>query len=188
MYLTHDWDPDVPIAETLGAFDELVRAGKVGAVGAEQRRRRAAAEALAAGGCRRVEWVQNSYSLLDREAEREVLPLCAEHGLGFTPFSPLAGGWLTGKYRRGEPAPAGSRMTMRPEPYSHLLDDDAVYDGLDGLAAMAAERGRRWQPSRSRGCSPSRASRRRRRPAPSRPARAGARALGSASARPSGTR
>jgi aryl-alcohol dehydrogenase-like predicted oxidoreductase len=144
MYLAHDWDPDVPVAETLGAFDELVRAGKVKAVGASNvdgAQLRAALEASARDGTVRYEWVQNSYSLLDRESEREVLPLCAEHGLGFTPFSPLAGGWLTGKYRRGEPAPDGSRMTMRPEPYRHLVDDDAVWNGLEGLARLAAARG-----------------------------------------------
>ena len=144
MYLAHDWDPEVPVAETLGAFDELVRAGKVGAVGASNvdgAQLRAALEASERDGTVRYEWVQNSYSLLDREAEREVLPLGTEHGLGFTPFSPLAGGWLTGKYRRGEPAPDGSRMTMRPEPYRHLVDDDAVWTGLEGLARLAEARG-----------------------------------------------
>jgi aryl-alcohol dehydrogenase-like predicted oxidoreductase len=70
-----------------------------------------------------------------------VLPLCAGHGLGFTPFSPLAGGWLTGKYRRDEPAPEGSRMTTRPEPYLGFVEDDAVWRGLDGLAQAARERG-----------------------------------------------
>jgi aryl-alcohol dehydrogenase-like predicted oxidoreductase len=137
MYLTHAWDSGVPIAETAGAFDELVAEGKVGAYGVSNVEGGTLREALAAGS---FAWVQNSYSLLDREPQREVLPLCVEHGLGFTPFSPLAGGWLTGKYRRGEDAPAGSRMTMRPEPYLHL-QDDVVYDGLDGLAAAAAERG-----------------------------------------------
>jgi len=114
MYLTHDWDPDVPIAETAGALDELVAAGKIGAYGLSNVDGAQLVEALDAGA---FGWVQNSYSLLDREAEHEVLPLCAERGLGFTPFSPLAGGWLTGKYRRGEEPPAGSRMTLRPEPY-----------------------------------------------------------------------
>ena len=99
MYLTHDWDPDVPIAETLGALDELVRDGKIGAFGASNVDGAQLREALAAASRSRYEWVQNSYSLLDREVESEVLPLCAEDGLGFTPFSPLAGGWLTGKYR-----------------------------------------------------------------------------------------
>jgi 1-deoxyxylulose-5-phosphate synthase len=137
MYLTHAWDDDVPIEETAGALDELVAAGKVAAYGLSNVDGAKLRDALAAGG---FGWVQNSYSLLDREPEREVLPLCAERGLGFTPFSPLAGGWLTGKYRRGEEAPAGSRMTTRPEPYVHL-QDEAVYRGLDGLAAAAAERG-----------------------------------------------
>ena len=137
MYLTHAWDDDVPIAETAGALDELVAAGKVGAYGLSNVGGAQLRGALAAGS---FGWVQNSYSLLDLEAEQEVLPLCAERGLGFTPFSPLAGGWLTGKYRRGEAAPAGSRMTTRPEPYEHLKDE-TVYRGLDGLAAAAAERG-----------------------------------------------
>jgi aryl-alcohol dehydrogenase-like predicted oxidoreductase len=141
MYLTHEPDPDVPIAETLGALDELVRAGKVGAIGASNVDGAQLRDALAASSHTHYAWVQNSYSLLDREAERDVLPLCAEAGLGFTPFSPLAGGWLTGKYVRGAQAPAGSRMTMRPELYAHFVESDAVWRGLDGLAAAAAERG-----------------------------------------------
>jgi aryl-alcohol dehydrogenase-like predicted oxidoreductase len=143
MYLVHEPDPETPLEETLSALDELVRAGKVGAVGASNVDREWLEEMQAISereGFARVEWVQNSYSLLDREAEDEVLPFCAEHGLGFTPFSPLAGGWLTGKYRRGEPPPAGSRMTLRPEPYVHL-DDDAVYRGLDALHEEAVRRG-----------------------------------------------
>ena len=141
MYLTHEPDPDVPIAETLGALDELVRAGKIGAVGASNVDGAQLGEALAVTPGARYAWVQNSYSLLDREAEREVLPLCAENGLGFTPFSPLAGGWLTGKYTRGAELPVGSRMTLRPEPYAQFVEDDAVWRGLDGLAAAAAARG-----------------------------------------------
>jgi aryl-alcohol dehydrogenase-like predicted oxidoreductase len=132
LFLAHDWDPDVPIAETAGALDELVAAGTIGAYGLSNVDGPQLREALTAGS---FGWVQNSYSLLDREAEAEVLPLCAEHGLGFTPFSPLAGGWLTGKYRRGAAHPAGSRMTMRPEPYEHLRTA-AVYDGLERLAAL----------------------------------------------------
>jgi aryl-alcohol dehydrogenase-like predicted oxidoreductase len=131
LFLTHDWDPDVPIAETAGALEDLRRAGKIGAYGLSNVDGAQLRDALAAGD---FAWVQNSYSLLDRDAELEVLPLCAERGLGFTPFSPLAGGWLTGKYRRDAAPPAGSRMTMRPEPYEHLRTD-AVYDALDELAA-----------------------------------------------------
>jgi aryl-alcohol dehydrogenase-like predicted oxidoreductase len=132
MYLTHDWDEDVPIAETAGALDELVAEGKVGAYGLSNVDGAQLREALAFG---RFGWLQNSYSLLDRAAEDEVLPLCEEHGLGFTPFSPLAGGWLTGKYRRGEAPPEGSRMTMRPEPYEHLRTD-RVFDALERLAEL----------------------------------------------------
>jgi aryl-alcohol dehydrogenase-like predicted oxidoreductase len=142
LYLIHAPDPEVPLVETLGAFDELVRAGKVGAIGASNVDRAYLEEALAISareGYARFEWVQNSYSLLDREAE-DVLPFCAEHGLGFTPFSPLAGGWLTGKYARGRAYPAGSRMTTRPEPYVEL-DDERVWRGLERFGAAAAERG-----------------------------------------------
>jgi aryl-alcohol dehydrogenase-like predicted oxidoreductase len=137
MFLTHAWDADVPIAETAGALDELVAAGKIGAYGLSNVDGVQLREALAAGS---FGWVQNSYSLLDRDPEADVLPLCDEHGLGFTPFSPLAGGWLTGKYRRGEPPPVGSRMTMRPEPYEHLRTDE-VFDRLEGLEQEASERG-----------------------------------------------
>ena len=132
LYLTHAWDEDIPVAETAGVLDELVAEGKIGAYGVSNVDGAHLLEAVAAGA---FGWVQNSYSLLDRDVELEVLPLCAEHGLGFTPFSPLAGGWLTGKYRRDEAAPAGSRMTMRPEPYARLLVDE-IYDRLERLAEL----------------------------------------------------
>ena len=143
LYLIHAPDPDTPLAETLAAFAELVRAGKVGAIGASNVDRPYLEEALAISereGFPRFEWVQNSYSLLDREPEQGVLQFCAEHGLGFTPYSPLAGGWLTGKYARGKSYPAGSRMTQRPEPYTGF-DDERVWHGLDQLRAAADERG-----------------------------------------------
>jgi aryl-alcohol dehydrogenase-like predicted oxidoreductase len=134
LYLIHEPDPDTPIAETLAALEEVVGSGKARTVGASNVDRTWLEEAAG-----RVQWVQNSYSLLDRESE-DVLDYCAEHGIAFAPFGPLAGGWLTGKYRRDEPPPPGSRMTQRPESYLHL-DDEAVHDGLDRLAAAAGERG-----------------------------------------------
>jgi aryl-alcohol dehydrogenase-like predicted oxidoreductase len=137
MFLTHAWDPGVAIAETAGVLDELRAEGKLGAYGLSNVEGTQLRTALAAGD---FGWVQNSYSLLDRDAEQEVLPLCAEHGLGFTPFSPLAGGWLTGKYRRGEAVPPGSRMTMRPEPYEHLRDD-RIFDALEALERLAVTSG-----------------------------------------------
>jgi aryl-alcohol dehydrogenase-like predicted oxidoreductase len=129
LYLAHEWDPDVPVAEVAGVFEALVAAGKIRAFGLSNVDGAQLAEALDAGS---FSAVQNSYSLLDREAEADVLALCAEHGVWFQAFSPLAGGWLTGKYRREAPAPAGSRMTMRPGPYEHFRDE-RVYDVLEEL-------------------------------------------------------
>src|SRR5436190_12316460 len=129
LYLAHEWDPEVTVADVAGVFEELVAEGKIGAYGLSNVD---GAQLRAALGVGSFAAVQNSYSLLDREAEHEVLPLCTEHGVWFQAFSPLAGGWLTGKYRRGAPTPEGSRMTMRPGPYEHL-QADSVYDALEGL-------------------------------------------------------
>jgi aryl-alcohol dehydrogenase-like predicted oxidoreductase len=143
LYLAHEWDAATPVEETLRAFDELVRAGKVRAVGASNWSGDQLAEALELStleGLTRLEFVQNSYSLLSRGDERDVFPVVREHGLGYEAFSPLEGGWLTGKYRRGEPPPPGSRMTLRPGPYEHLRTD-RVFDGLEAFADTAALRG-----------------------------------------------
>ena len=143
MYLTHEPDEETPIAETLGALDEVVRAGKVGAIGASNLDGTGLEEALETSdrlGLTRFDWVQNEYSLLRRGPERDVLPLCAREGVAFTPFSPLGGGWLTGKYRRGEPYPAGSRMTQRPDPYADLVSEE-TFRGLERFQAAAAQRG-----------------------------------------------
>jgi aryl-alcohol dehydrogenase-like predicted oxidoreductase len=143
LYMAHDWDSATPIEETLRAFDELVRAGKVGAVGASNVTGEQLAEALEISeleGLARYEWAQNSYSLLERDAAEEVFSVCREHGLGFAPFGPLSGGWLAGRYSRGEEPPPGSRMATRPEPYAHLVDS-AVFDGLEAFAAEARARG-----------------------------------------------
>ena len=143
LYMTHSFDPDVPQEETLRAFDSLVRAGKVGAIGASNFSAEQLAEALEISqleGLARYEWVQNSYSLLDLDDREAVFPLLRDRSLGYVPFSPLAGGWLTGKYRRGAPFPAGSRMTQRPESYAGFLTD-RIFDALETLEAEAAGRG-----------------------------------------------
>ncbi len=140
MYLIHEPDPNTPLDETLVALDDLVRAGKVLYVGASNIEAWRLARGLWISDLRRLvrfEWVQNSFSLLDRSAEREMFPLCEDQGVGFTAFSPLAGGWLTGKYRSPGAYPAGSRMTLRPEPYQHLVSDN-IFRGLDAFAAEAA--------------------------------------------------
>jgi aryl-alcohol dehydrogenase-like predicted oxidoreductase len=143
LYMAHAWDSATPIEETLRAFDELVQAGKVGAIGASNVTGEQLAEALALSeleGMARFEWAQNAYSLLEHVADEDVLPVCREHGLGFTPFGPLSGGWLTGKYRRDDEFPVGSRMATRPEPYQHLVRDE-LFDGLGALSAAAGDRG-----------------------------------------------
>jgi aryl-alcohol dehydrogenase-like predicted oxidoreductase len=142
LYLIHEPDTETPIEETLRALDDAVRMGKIRYIGGSniEAWRMAVARGVSdLGGLARFDWVQNSYSLLDRTAEREMLPLCADQGIGFTAFSPLAGGWLTGKYRSKQRYPDGSRMTLRPEPYLHL-DDERVYCGLDKLAEVARAR------------------------------------------------
>jgi len=137
LYLTHEPDPRTPVAETHAVFEELVERRLIEAWGVSNVTAKDLREWLRHGT---PALVQNSYSLLDRGDEREVIPLCAEHGIPYQAFSPLAGGWLTGKYRRDEKAPKGSRMTMRPEPYRHL-ETDAVYDGLEKLEQQAGARG-----------------------------------------------
>lgn len=143
LYMAHSFDPDVPQEETLRSFDELVRAGKVGAVGASNFSAEQLAEAVELSeleGLTRYEWVQNSFSLLDREDAETVFPVCREHGLGYEAFGPLAGGWLTGKYRRGEAFPEGSRMTQRPESYLRYASDE-VFDALEAFEREAFGRG-----------------------------------------------
>jgi aryl-alcohol dehydrogenase-like predicted oxidoreductase len=143
LYMAHAFDPDTPQEETLSAFDELVREGTVGAVGASNFTAEQVAEALelsALEGLTRYEWVQNAFSLLEQDDRETMFPLCHEHGLGFAPFGPLAGGWLTGKYRRGEAPPPGSRMTLRPEG-GEGYRTDATFDALETLERDAQERG-----------------------------------------------
>ncbi len=142
LYLIHEPDPSTPLDETLRALDDAVRAGKILYIGASNIEAWRLAVARGRSDLHRLarfEWVQNAYSLLDRSAEREMFPLCADQHIGFTAFSPLAGGWLTGKYRSQQAFPDGSRMTLRPEPYQHLVTD-RVFRGLDGLAAAARAR------------------------------------------------
>ena len=144
LYLVHEPDPETPLEETLHALDDLVRRGEdplyLGASNFEAWRLARALWLSDKHGLARFEWVQNDYSLLFRDPEKEVLPLCEDQELGFTPFSPLAGGWLTGKYRNAKDYPAGSRMTLRPEPYEHLVHD-RTFAALDAFRKAADDRG-----------------------------------------------
>ncbi len=137
LYLAHEPDAEVPLGRTIETFEALRAEGLIGAWGLSNYDAAGLREALTIG---MPALVQNSYSLLDRGDEDDVLPLCAEHGIGYVPFGPLAGGWLTGKYRRGVGFPAGSRMTQRPGPYERYVED-RVFDGLEHLEAEAGERG-----------------------------------------------
>jgi aryl-alcohol dehydrogenase-like predicted oxidoreductase len=137
LYLAHEFDPEVPLPESLGAFGQARAEGMIGAYGVSNFDAPQLTAALAAG---EPQAIQNSYSLLAREDERELLGLCAERQVAYLVFSPLAGGWLTGKYRRGEPFPAGSRMTQRPGPYRGLVTG-RTFDALARLEAMASGRG-----------------------------------------------
>jgi aryl-alcohol dehydrogenase-like predicted oxidoreductase len=142
LYLAHEPDPSVPIDETLTAFDELVRAGKVRHAGLSNYHAEqvwAAIDAATAGGLYLPANLQNGYSLLDRRAA-EAFGVCATHGIAFTAYSPLAGGWLTGKYRSGQPYPDGSRMSLRPDPYREL-EQPATFAALAELERVAGERG-----------------------------------------------
>jgi aryl-alcohol dehydrogenase-like predicted oxidoreductase len=137
LYLAHDYDAGVPLADTFGAFEAAVAEGAVGAYGVSNFSAAQLAEALGAG---RPQAIQNSYSLLDRADEPDVIPLCDRRAVAYLAFGPLAGGWLTGKYRQGQPFPAGSRMTQRPEPYQELLAD-RTFAALASFETMAAGRG-----------------------------------------------
>jgi aryl-alcohol dehydrogenase-like predicted oxidoreductase len=143
LYLAHEFDPVVPPTETVLAFDELVREGKVGVVGASNFDEEQLADAVGIAErdeLVRYECVQNGYSLLERRDRERVIPFCRDHGIGYQAFSPLAGGWLTGKYRRGEEPPPGSRMTQRPESYV-AYRRDSVFSSVEALERESAERG-----------------------------------------------
>ena len=140
LYQQHVPDPRTPLEETLAALDELVADGKVHYVGTSN---------FAGWQIAEADWIartehltrfvsaQNQYNLLERDLEYEVTPACERYGVGILPYFPLANGLLTGKYRRGEPAPAGTRLAGRPG----VLTDE-VFDRLDALEKYGVERGR----------------------------------------------
>jgi aryl-alcohol dehydrogenase-like predicted oxidoreductase len=143
LYVTHEDDPETPLDETLRALDDLVHQGKVRYVGASNIEAWRLTRALWISdrlGLARYDGVQNEYNLLRRGIEAEVLALAADQGLAVTPFSPLAGGFLTGKYALDAEHPPGSRMTLRPEPYADLMTRP-TFRAIDALRAEAAEWG-----------------------------------------------
>ena len=143
LYQMHRWDDSTPIEETLRALDDLVSSGKVRYVGASNYAAWQLARANLLAEIRG--WVplvsiQNHYHMLEREQEREIIPFCNAHNVGILPFFPLAGGFLTGKYKRGQAAPPGSRGEQSE--YVQRYMTDANYTRLEQLTAWAEVRER----------------------------------------------
>lgn len=142
LYQMHRWDDKTPIEETLRALDDLVRSGKVRYIGASNYAAWQLARANVLAEVRN--WtpfvsIQNHYHMLEREQEREIIPFCNAHNVGLLPFFPLAGGFLTGKYKRGQPAPAGSRGESSTYVQEYMTD--ANYTKVERMSAWAEERG-----------------------------------------------
>jgi aryl-alcohol dehydrogenase-like predicted oxidoreductase len=143
LYQYHEPDGVTPVDETLAALDELVKEGLVRYVGSSNFSGWQIADAdwtARTSGVTRFVSAQNHYSLLERGAEAEVTPACERYGVGQLPYFPLANGILTGKYRRGEPLPEGSRLGSNTERAKRLLTEQ-TYDRVEGLEKLAAERG-----------------------------------------------
>src|SRR5713226_1564977 len=143
LYYTHRWDDTTPIQETMRALDDLIRMGKVLYIGASAYAswQLAHANVLAElSGWTAFVVIQSEYSMLNRNVEREVLPYCRAHHVGFVPYYPLAGGFLTGKYEKGKPPPPGSRG----ESVKHVQDlmTEGNYDKVVKLSAWAQEHNR----------------------------------------------
>ena len=142
LYQIHNWDATTPIEETLRVLDDLVRSGKVRYVGASNFAawQLARANLLAEiRGWAPFVTIQPHYHMLERAIEQELIPYCNAYKVGILPYFPLAGGFLTGKYRRGESAPAGSRGERSP--YVQKYMTDANYAKIEQLEAWARERG-----------------------------------------------
>jgi aryl-alcohol dehydrogenase-like predicted oxidoreductase len=140
LYYVHRWDANTPIEETQRALDDLVRAGKVRYVGCSDFAAWQLARANLMAEFRN--WspfivIQSEYHMFDRGVEREVLPYCRAHKVGFIPYYPLAGGFLTGKYNRNQPPPSGSRGENSS--YVKQYMNDFYFDQLDKLSRWANE-------------------------------------------------
>jgi len=144
LFQIHRPDPETPIEETLRALDDLVSAGKIRYIGCSNHAAWQIAEAV---NCSRDNHLaryvslQPEYNIVSRGIEAEIVSACQRYGLGLIPFSPLAGGFLTGKYKRGEARPADARGAKRPGPFFDRWMTDRNYDAVNKLTAFAAERG-----------------------------------------------
>ncbi|MBD0373098.1 MAG: aldo/keto reductase [Pyrinomonadaceae bacterium] len=140
LYQVHGWDVATPLEETLRALDDLARSGKVRYLGCSNWSARHLMKALVLADAHdwsRFVSLQAYYSLVGRDLEHELLPLCLEEGLGVLPWSPLSGGFLTGKYRRDNPNPEGARRTGFNFP---PIDEARGFDAVDVLDEIAREK------------------------------------------------
>ena len=143
IYYIHRWDETTPIEETMRALDDVVRQGKVRYLGASvfAAWQLAKANLLASfRGWAPLVVLQSRYNMLERDVEAEVLPYCASENVGFIPYFPLASGFLTGKYRKGQPIPEGSKGTWHP--YIQNIMTDANFDKIEELAGWCQDHGR----------------------------------------------
>jgi aryl-alcohol dehydrogenase-like predicted oxidoreductase len=139
LYQVHSFDPDTPLEETMRALDDLVRWGKVRYIGCSNFTGWQLMKALAVSdkhGWDSFVTLQALYSLLARDLEIELVPLCLDQGLGILVWSPLGGGFLSGKYRRGKPQPKGTRLSA-PLPRFMPLDEEKGYDIVEELDKIA---------------------------------------------------
>jgi aryl-alcohol dehydrogenase-like predicted oxidoreductase len=145
LYQVHRPDPGIDVDETLGALTDLVRAGKIRSLGSSTFPAYSIVEAQWAAerrGRERFRCEQPPYSILVRGIERDVLPVCAEYGMGVIPWSPLAGGWLTGRYRQGRELPPSTRSGRIPKRYDMSLPgNQAKLEAVEELALLADEAG-----------------------------------------------
>jgi aryl-alcohol dehydrogenase-like predicted oxidoreductase len=144
LYQLHHPTNDIPIDETLRALDDLVRSGKVRYIGTSSFAAWQIIESLWVSkeyGLNRFICEQPPYSLLDRRIERELIPMAQTYGMAIIPWSPTAGGFLSGKYRRGGPVPSDSRFAEFWKPWARRHLSDAAFDVLDVVQALSAEKG-----------------------------------------------
>ena len=150
LYQVHAWDAATPLQETLSALTDLVRAGKVRYVGVSNFTGWQLVKALYVSelkGFERFVSLQPQYSLVERNIEREVLPACREEGVGVIPWGPLGGGFLSGKYRRGEEPPEGSRIAGVPDEFEeawHKRDLERNWRTLDAVGEISEETGKSY--------------------------------------------
>jgi aryl-alcohol dehydrogenase-like predicted oxidoreductase len=137
VYLAHAFDPDTPLDELVRTFEGLRDLGLITAWGVSNFSAPQLHELCEHG---QPSIVENSFNLLERDDERDVIPFCAERDISYMAFGPLAGGLLAARYRQGEEPPSGSRLASRPEGYEHLLND-RTFAGLQLFESTAKERG-----------------------------------------------